>query len=128
MIQKETTMRGPSESRPARPFTTDAYPERVTDEDARLIGLALLGAAANMASMGHEGPAGLASYVNPAGLPSWHARFVLDMVAGAQGFPDPGKGPGPDLPGGGTVGVDNRAQPRTVRCIATGATQTRETP
>lgn len=78
-------MRGPSTHRDARPTTTAAYPERVTYDDLAEIGAALLNAAAGMAVLGHESPAGLASYVNPGDMPSWHARFVLDMVAFSQG-------------------------------------------
>lgn len=84
-------MRGPSTPRGVRPFTTDAYPEHVTPKDALIIGQTLLGALAAMHSLGHESPAGMRDYINPDDMPSWHGRFVLDMVAGAQGFPSDAK-------------------------------------
>lgn len=76
--------------RPARPLTTDAYPDHVTSDDLALIGSALLAAACAMNAAGHDGLAGLADYVDPTALgDTWHARLVLDMVAyGAAFTPD----------------------------------------
>lgn len=79
-------MRGPSIPRGPRPFTTDAYPTEISPDDLVMIGAALVQAACAMASAGHESPAGLVDYVDPDSLPSWHAHFVLDMVAHSQGI------------------------------------------
>lgn len=79
-------MTGPSKRRLARPMTTDAYPSEVTEDDIMLIGAALVQAACGMAMLGHESPAGLTSYVDPEDMPSWHGKFVLDMVAQSQGI------------------------------------------
>lgn len=77
-------MRGPSTPRPARPMTTTAYPEVVTYDDLAQIGAALLTAGAAMTTMGHESPEGLSCYVSREDMPTWHAQFVLDMVAISQ--------------------------------------------
>ena len=69
-----------------RPMTTDDYPSELTTEDLARIGEALLNAAATMASLGHESPSGLVDYVNRDAMPSWHAQFVLDMVAYSHGL------------------------------------------
>lgn len=77
-------MREASQHRAARPMTTDAYPVEITPEDFMLLGAALVSAACGMTSLGHESPAGLTQYVDPDVMPTWHARFVLDMVAHSQ--------------------------------------------
>lgn len=79
-------MSGPRKRRVTRPMTTDAYPTEVSVEDLTRIGEVLLNAAAGMAVLGHESPAGMADYVERDDLPSWHAQFVLDMVALSQGI------------------------------------------
>lgn len=79
-------MIGPATHRGPRPLTTDAYPEHITAEDFALIGAALVGAACGMNALGHTSPVGLVEYVSPDALPTWHGRFVLDMVAYSQGF------------------------------------------
>ena len=79
-------MTGPRAPRPPRPLTTDAYPTEITEDDLLMIGAALVQSACSMASLGHESPAGLSDYVNPDDMPTWHARFVLDMVAHSQGI------------------------------------------
>lgn len=80
-------MNGPSTPRRGtRPMTTDAYPTRITPEDLMLIGAALVTSACGMNVLGHESPAGLVDYVNPDDMETWHARFVLDMVANSQGM------------------------------------------
>lgn len=78
-------MNGPRTPRGPRPLTTDAYPTQITPEDLTLIGAALVGAACGMNTLGHESPAGLADYVDPTAMETWHGRFVLDMVAYSQG-------------------------------------------
>ena len=68
--------------RPIRPLTTDAYPDHITPGDLAMLGSALLSAACAMNALGHDSPTGLADYVDPTALgDTWHARFVLDMVA-----------------------------------------------
>ena len=67
-------------------MVTDAYPSRITPEDLLSIGAALVYAACSMNALGHESPAGLADYVNPDDMDTWHSRFVLDMVALTQGM------------------------------------------
>ena len=79
-------MTGPRTHRPPRTLTTDAYPIEITEDDLLMIGAALVQSACSMASLGHESPAGLSDYVNPDDMPTWHARFVLDMVAHSQGI------------------------------------------
>lgn len=79
-------MTSPRTSRPPRPLATDAYPTQITEDDLLMIGAALVQSACSMASLGHESPAGLSDYVNPDDMPTWHARFVLDMVAHSQGI------------------------------------------
>ena len=77
-------MTGPRTRRPPRSLTTDAYPTEITEDDLLMIGAALVQSACSMAALGHESPAGLSDYVDPGEMPSWHARFVLDMVAHSQ--------------------------------------------
>lgn len=79
-------MSGPQTYRAARPMTTDAYPTHITPDDLMLIGAALVQSACGMNALGHESPAGLADYVDPTVMPTWHSRFVLDMVAYSQGL------------------------------------------
>ena len=79
-------MTGPRTLRGSRPLTTDDYPAQITPDDLMLIGSALVSAACSMNALGHESPAGLADYVDPDAMTSWHARFVLDMVAETQGI------------------------------------------
>lgn len=79
-------MQGPSTPRGYRPMTTDAYPDGVTPADFERIGRALVGAACTMVILGHEGPGGMADYVNPDDMPGWQERFVLDMVALTHGI------------------------------------------
>ena len=79
-------MNGPRTPRGPRPMTTDAYPTEITPEDLMLIGSSLVMAACGMNALGHESPAGLADYVNPDDMDTWHSRFVLDMVAHTQGM------------------------------------------
>lgn len=78
-------MSGPRTPRNIRPVSTSDYPTEVTTDDLARIGEALLNAAATMAALGHESPRGLVEYVNRDDMPSWHAQFVLDMVAHSQG-------------------------------------------